>query len=109
MSQAHQVYVGNLAYSTTSADLEDFFAKYGAIAEVKLIMDRETGNSKGFAFITFDNETSAKNAIEANGTEFQGRNLKVSIARRKETGGGGGGGRGGQRWNNDRSGSGGRW
>lgn len=88
MSQS-KIYVGNLPYSTTAEDLEGLFGQYGAIKEAKLIMDRETGRSKGFAFITFDSESAAQDATAYNGTEMDGRAVKVSIARENNTGGGG--------------------
>lgn len=90
MNQA-KIYVGNLSYQTTSDALSDAFGSYGEIVELKLIMDRETGRSKGFAFITFGNSDAAEAALSLNGTELDGRRIKVSIA--KEDRGGGGGGR----------------
>ena len=97
MSQL-KVYVGNLSYDTTQDDLHELFGQYGAIAEVKLITDRETGRSKGFAFVTFDDSQAVDAALEFNGQEFQGRRLKVNMA--KEDGGrrSGGNGGGGRRW-----------
>lgn len=94
MSQS-KIYVGNLSYGTTESMLEDFFNKYGQIAELKLITDRETGRSKGFAFVTFEDQKAAQSAVEADGTELDGRRLKISIAREERSGGGGG--RGGMR------------
>lgn len=80
MSQ-NKIYVGNLAYTITQDDLEDFFGKFGAITEVKLITDFETGRSKGFAFIEFDAQAAAQNSLEANGTELSGRSMKVSMVK----------------------------
>ncbi len=95
MSQP-KIYVGNLSYNVTADHLNDFFVQFGEINEVKLISDRETGRSKGFAFITFANQQSADKAVEeADGTEFEGRRLKVNIAKddARRSGGAGAGGR----------------
>ena len=97
MSQS-KIYVGNLSYSSAESDLNEYFAQFGAISEIKLITDRETGRSKGFAFISFDEAADAEKAIsEANGAELQGRQIKVNMARddQRRSGGGGRGGRGG--------------
>ena len=83
MSQ-NKIYVGNLPYSTTEADLEQTFSAYGNVTEAKLIMDRETGRSKGFAFVTFDSDSAAQSALDFNGKELGGRPAKVSIAKEPE-------------------------
>lgn len=89
MSQA-KIYVGNLSYDATSDDLENFFAKFGEITDVKLIIDRETNRSKGFGFITFATQDSAQAAIEnTNGFDFMGRKLRVNSANDKGGSGGG--------------------
>lgn len=98
MSQ-FKIYVGNLSYDTTGEDLSELFGKFGQIAEVKLITDRDTGRSKGFAFITFGQGEPIEDALALNGTEFQGRRLKVNTAKeesRDGRSGGGAGGRGGR-------------
>lgn len=96
MNQA-KIYVGNFSYSVTEEELNEFFSQYGAIQELNLIKDRETGRSRGFAFISYDSPQSAQNALVANGNEFKGRNLTVNMAREERRGGeGGGGGRGGR-------------
>lgn len=93
MSQP-KIYVGNLSYSVTADQMNDFFTQFGEIVEVKLISDRETGRSKGFAFITFTSQQSADKAVEeADGTEFEGRRLKVNIAKDDARRSGGSGGR----------------
>ncbi len=99
MSQ-NKIYVGNLSYDTDEAQLEAFFSQYGDIKEAKLIMDRETGRSKGFAFITFGSDQEAQAAISAaNQTELQGRTIKVNMAKDdNRRGGGGRGDGGGRRW-----------
>lgn len=91
-----KLYVGNLSYQTTEDDLRSLFEQAGTVTEVALIMDRETGRSKGFGFVTMGDQAAAENAIRMfNGYSFGNRELKVNIARPKEDrpfGGGGGGG-----------------
>lgn len=100
MSQA-KIYVGNLAYSTSDQDLKDLFSKFGEIEDVRIITDRESGRSKGFGFVTFTSAQSAQDSLAADGTEFQGRKIRVNIAnddsRRSSGGGAGRGGRPGGR------------
>jgi RNA recognition motif-containing protein len=95
----YKLYVGNLSYSTTETDLQTLFAQAGAVKSVALIKDRDSGRSKGFAFVEMENQQDMQNAISMfNGKDFQDRALSVSIARpREERGGGGfgGGNRGG--------------
>ena len=87
-----KIYVGNLTYGTTEQDLLDFFSEFGAIKEAKLIIDRETSRSKGFAFITFGSDQSVDKAIAtANGADLDGRTLKVNRAQNKTDGGSRGG------------------
>lgn len=91
-----KVYVGNLPYNVSEQDLEGLFSEYGNIVSATVIKDFETGRSKGFGFVEFDNQTSAQSALKLDGQDFQGRRMKVNIARDKREGGGGGhGGRGG--------------
>ena len=93
-----KIYVGNLSYQTTDEELRDFFTQYGAIEEVKLISDFQTGRSKGFAFITFASDDEGEKALAADGTELSGRKLRVNTAKdNPRRGGGGGGHRGGGR------------
>jgi RNA recognition motif-containing protein len=94
------LYVGNLAFGTTSEDLNALFAQYGAVTSAQVVTDRETGRSRGFAFVEMG--SGGEEAIRAlNLSEFQGRNLTVNEAKPREdrprSGGGGfgGGGRGG--------------
>ncbi len=95
------IYVGNLPYSTTEEDVSGLFAAYGPVERVKIITDRETGRSKGFAFVTLGDQAQLNAAIEAlNGYDYQGRALRVNASEPKEarpSGGGGGGGYGGER------------
>lgn len=99
MSQA-KIYVGNLAYSTADHDLKELFAPYGEIEDVRIITDRESGRSKGFGFVTFKSAQFAQDALVADGTEYQGRKIRVNIAnddsRRPPSRSGGGAGRGGK-------------
>jgi RNA recognition motif-containing protein len=99
---ATNIYVGNLPWQTTSDDLYQLFAQYGAVAKSQVITDRETGRSRGFGFVEMTNEAEAQAAIEAlNNKPFNGRPLTVNVAKPREAGGGGGnrggygGGRGG--------------
>ena len=90
-----KLYVGNLAFATTSDDLRDAFSEYGTVTSATVITDRETGRSRGFGFVEMEN--GAEQAIEAmNGKELAGRTLNVNEARpREDRRGGGGGGYGG--------------
>ena len=93
------IYVGNLSFDTNEQGLETLFSQYGQVDRVSLITDRDTGRSRGFAFVTMGDGTAAQSAIDAlNGKEFEGRTLKVNEARGKQDRGGGGGGGGGDRW-----------
>lgn len=76
-----KVYVGNLSYDVTAADLQDHFGQYGEIADIKLIIDRATGRSKGFAFVTFVTEQAAQGSLASNGVELSGRTMKVNEAK----------------------------
>jgi RNA recognition motif-containing protein len=92
------LYVGNLAYSVTQADLEQLFGAHGSVQLVQLIMDRDTGRPKGFAFVEMGSDQEAQAAIAAlNGKDLQGRNLTVNEARPKTEGGGRGGQGGGRK------------
>lgn len=100
-----KMYVGNLSFDTTEADLHTLFAPYGHVTEAALVMDRMTGRPRGFAFVTMDSKQAMDDAIAAiNGKEVDGRALVVNEARPREErpayggggGGGGGGGRGGR-------------
>ena len=96
----NKLFVGNLAFSTTQNDLQDAFAAFGTVMEVNLMLDRETGKSRGFAFVTMSSAEDAQKAIEGlQGKNVGGRDLTVNVARPREErpGGGGGGGGGGYR------------
>lgn len=91
----NKLYVGNFPYSVTEKDLRDVFQAYGDIESVNVIVDRETGRSKGFAFVTFSSADAASKALEQNGKELGGRPLKVNVAQEKAPRSGGGGNGGG--------------
>ena len=93
-----RIYVGNLSFDTSSDALNAEFARFGAVEEVFMPTDRESGRPRGFAYVSMANDDEAKAAMEAlNGTDLDGRSLKVNEAQAREDrgGGGGGGGRGG--------------
>jgi RNA recognition motif-containing protein len=96
-----KLYVGNLPFSATEDELAQKFAGCGKVESCKLIIDRETGRSKGFAFVEMATDSEAQTAIDRlNGTDMDGRPLKVNEARPQESrprGGFGGGGGGGNR------------
>ena len=93
-----KLYVGNLSFESTENDLQDLFEQHGQVNEVRLMMDRMTGKSRGFAFVTMNDNAQASAAMSAlNGQELNGRALTVNEARPREErprpyGGGGGGG-----------------
>jgi RNA recognition motif-containing protein len=87
-----KLYVGNLAYTTGDSELEQMFAAHGTVESAQVIMDRDTGRSKGFGFVEMKTDQEAQAAIAAlNGKEVGGRALTVNEARPKEDRGGGGG------------------
>jgi cold-inducible RNA-binding protein len=92
------IYVGNLSFSATDQDIRQAFEAFGQVSQVNIIIDRETGRSRGFAFVEMPNSAQAQQAIEKlNQSEIGGRSVVVNEARPKTDrgGGGGGGGRGG--------------
>ncbi len=96
-----KLYVGNLSYSTTSSDLQEMFAPFGKVDSATVVEDRDTGRSKGFAFVEMSTDAEAQAAIQGlDGKERDGRTLKVNEARPREDRGGGAGrggrGRGGR-------------
>jgi len=92
-----RLYVGNLSYQTSNSDLEQMFAEYGTVTSAQVIQDRDTGRSKGFAFVEMSTDEEAQAAIRGlHGQDNGGRPLTVNEARpREERSGGGGGGYGG--------------
>jgi cold-inducible RNA-binding protein len=91
------LFVGNMSFQTTEADLRAAFEQYGEITRIQIMTDRDTGRARGFAFVEMADEQAAANAIAGlNGKELDGRALNVNEAKPKpERSGGGGGGRGG--------------
>ena len=91
---ATKLYVGNLAYGVSNTDLENMFTPHGTVQSAQIIMDRDTGRSKGFGFVEMGSSNEAQAAINAlNGKESDGRQLTVNEARPREDRGSGGGGR----------------
>ncbi len=98
---AKKLFVGSLSWNTDDRGLREAFAPHGEITEATVITDRDTGRSRGFGFVTFADDDAADKAVAAlNGTDLDGRSIKVDVAEaKKRDGGGGGGGRpGGNRW-----------
>jgi len=99
-----KLYVGNMSFKTSEADLRAAFGQFGTVTDVYIATDRETGRPRGFSFVTFSNDTESKLATEKmNGVDLDGRQLTVNEAKPKEAtgggrgfGGGGGGGGGGR-------------
>src|SRR5438094_919592 len=88
-SMNSKLYVGNLSFKTTEADLREAFGQFGSVTDVYIASDRETGRPRGFAFVTFSNNTESKLAVEKmNGVDLGGRQLTVNEARPKEAMGG---------------------
>lgn len=113
------IFVGNLSYQTTQSELQAAFSFYGNVERVSIVTDRNSGQSRGFAFVEMTDRAAAEAAVNAlNGTDMNGRSLNVNEARPREAGGGGGGGRsfgnrggggGGRGGNRGGGGGGGRW
>ena len=101
------IYVGNLPYDVTDSELQQLFEKFGTVSSARVVMDRATGRAKGFGFVEMNDRAEAQKAIDGtNGTEMNGRPLRVNESQpkpREERRGGGGGYGGGNR------GGGGRW
>ena len=90
-----KLYVGNLSFDSTEADLKDLFGRHGSVESVAVITDRETGRARGFAFVEMSEASAAQDAIRAlDGTDFGGRSIKVNEANERGSRGGGGGGGG---------------
>ena len=105
---AKRLYVGNLAYQVTSETLQTLFEQFGAVRSAQVLMDRETGRSRGFGFVEMENDAEAETAIESlDGQDHEGRRLTVNEAKPR-TEGGGRGGYGGGRGRGGYGGGGGR-
>lgn len=106
-----KLFVGSLDWGVSDRDLEDLFAQYGEVLESKVILDRDTGRSRGFGFVTLAQPDQAEEALrELDGAEFKGRRIRVNEANERAPRGGGGGGGGREAPRGGRgSGRGGRW
>src|SRR5687768_5932911 len=106
---SNKLFVGNLSYNVTENDLQDLFAAHGTVTDCNLMLDRMSGRSRGFAFVTMSSKEEAEAATNAlNGHSLDGRALTVNEARPRPEGGGGGGGGGGGRGYGGGGGGGGR-
>jgi len=110
-TEKRKLFVGNLPWSLSEQDISDAFGEYGTIEEVKIVLDRETGRSRGFGFVTYEESSAAEEAVEnLNGVELAGREIRVSMSQpmserpRREGFGGGGRGRGGGGYGGGRGG-----
>ena len=105
------IYVSNLSFNTNDAELNELFSKFGTVSSAKVIMDRESGRSRGFGFVEMPSNDEGKDAmLGLNNKEVEGRPMSVSVAKeREERTSGGGGNRGGGYSNNRGGGGGNRW
>ena len=95
---SNRLYVGNLSFQSTEESIRSEFAAFGEVSDVHVVKDRDTGRSRGFAFVTMDSDASAQKAIQGmNGAVIDGRALRVNEAEERQNRGGGGGGGGGGR------------
>ncbi|KAE8677588.1 Glycine-rich RNA-binding protein 2 [Hibiscus syriacus] len=99
-TSSKKLFIGGLSYGTSDQTLKEAFSGFGEVTEARVIVDRETGRSRGFGFVDYANDEAANNALSAmDGQELQGRNIRVSYATDRPSGprpsGGNGGGRGG--------------
>ena len=102
------IYVSNLSFNTSDVELNELFSKFGTVSSAKVIMDRESGRSRGFGFVEMPSTEEGKEAmLGLNNKEVEGRAMSVSVAREREERSNGGGSRGG--YSNSRGGGGNRW
>ncbi len=95
----NKLFIGNLAYGISDADLQELFAQYGSVTSCSIAKDRDTGRPRGFGFVEMESQAQAEAAIKAlNGFEVSGRQISVSVSQPKPRGGGGGGGGGRRRF-----------
>lgn len=100
-NEQNQIFIGNLAFITKNDELEEIFGKFGNILKVAIPTDRDSGRPRGFAFITFDSQQAAQDALSVNGQEINGRPVKVNMAtsgKKRGSGGRGGSAGGGKKW-----------
>lgn len=81
---SNRIFVGNLDWNLTTAELQELFEKYGEVTDCKIVTDRDTGRSRGFGFVTFAEDSAAEEARELDGTEIEGRTLRVNAAHDKK-------------------------
>ncbi len=94
-----KLFIGSLSWGVNDDTLRDAFSVHGEISEAVVISDRDTGRSRGFGFVTFEEDDAADKAVAAlNGTELDGRTIRVDVAQAKERSGGGGGNRNSSGW-----------
>ncbi len=92
-----KLFVGSLSWNTNDEGLRNAFSAHGEVSDAVVISDRDTGRSRGFGFVTFEDDEAADKAVAAlNGTELDGRTIRVDVAQAKQRSGNGGGGRGGR-------------
>ena len=106
------IYVSNLSFNTSDAELSELFSAFGEVSSAKVITDRETGRSRGFGFVEMPSDDEGKDAmLGLNNKEVEGRAMSVSVAKEREerSGNGGGGSRGGYGNHRNSGGGGGRW
>lgn len=105
-----KLFIGSLSWNISDTQLSDAFSRFGTVSEAKVITDRETGRSRGFGFVTFEEDSAADEAITAmNGTTLDGREINVNVAQDKPRDNNRGGGRGGGRGGFGGGGGRGRW
>jgi cold-inducible RNA-binding protein len=101
---SNKLFVGNLSFNTTDGDLQGAFSAHGTVVEVNVLSDRESGRSRGFGFVTMSTPEEAQKAIQAlHGSNLDGRDLTVNLAKPREERGGGGGSGGGRSRGYDRN------
>mgnify|MGYP001974054200 CR=1 FL=1 len=93
-----KIYVGNLSFQTSEAELNETFSEFGSVQSASLVMDRDTGRPRGFGFVEMADDDARKAIADLNGREIGGRPLTVNEAKPRESRGGGGGRSGGNRW-----------
>jgi RNA recognition motif-containing protein len=94
-NMGNRLYVGNLSFNTSEEELRGAFSQFGEVTDAQIVLDRDTGRSRGFGFVTMGTDDATKSAIEQmNGYSLDGRNIRVSEAEERRPGGGGGGGGG---------------
>ena len=80
----NKIYVGNIAFNVTEDEIRTTFSEYGPISDIKMVADRETGVSRGFGFITFENQFDAESSLKLDNTDLSGRKIRVSMAKERE-------------------------